>query len=177
MGANLCLCTYITVIQMWQPHAPDYDNLLVATNEENKNLIEISCFVIAKSRTKPMSITWYCEKNPQHARTAPRCFILFNCFANFQIMRKGWDGGELRGWTGRGLGNPYPSARFRLQFQIVQPATMWDLDSFCRAYYWKVLKCVLIQGPPKVKWRLLQPPARKQSAPLQVWVREETLTL
>lgn len=92
------------------------------------------------------------KKNPKkHAGTAPRCFILSNCSAHFQTVRKGWAGDEPRAGLEQDRETHSPSARFRLQFQILQPAAMWELGSSCRVCSSAILEHTLIEGPPGVK--------------------------
>lgn len=74
--------------------------------------MEIPCFVTVKSRINSASTTYDAMKK-SHAGTAPRCFILSNCSANFQTMTKGWAGGEPRGWTRTGLRNPQSISQIR----------------------------------------------------------------
>lgn len=153
---------------MWQPHNPDHTNLLVATSEENKDLVEISCFVTAKLRKKPVSTT-YDNVKKKHGRTPPKCFILFNYFAKAG-MEVSPGAGLEQDW-----GTHSPSARFRLQFQIIQPAVVWGLGSFGRVY-WKLLKCIWIQGLPKVRRRLIQPPKNTVCSPPSLrWGRNSYL--
>lgn len=160
---------------MWQPHTPDHTNLLVATSEENKDLVEISCFVTAKLRTKPVSTTYDNVKKNMVGHLLSASFYLITL-----LIFRLWGKAGMEVSPGVGLeqdwGTHSPSARFRLQFQIVQPAAVWGLGSFGRVYYWKLSKCIWIQGPPKVRRRLIQPPKNTVCSPPSLrWGRNSYL--
>lgn len=136
--------------------------------------MEISCFFTVKYRIKAASITCDSMIKTMLGQLLGASFYLIALF-----ISRLWGKAELEVSLGVGLEQDRethsPSARFRLQLQIIQPAATWELDSSCRVCSSVVLEYILIEGPPWVKWSLLQPPTGKHSAPVQGWDGEEIL--